>query len=215
MKAKKAAAIKKAAPVKKTTIEKIASKTTNTKATANKASTKNVPIRKVAPEKKAFVKAKDASKKVATNKSTNAKATKGKLLVAPPLVSATSLPFSSHIIPKIDGQIMVSKFSESLSSLSSITFNHGIQFDKSLFEQLLQLSNVAKIRLYNAVNSNNEHTLVVTAADANNNDIYFKIPASNLAARTSQFLNAPAPDDDGVGDMGTKCPAYDPSVTAL
>jgi hypothetical protein len=208
MKAKKAAAIKKAAPVKKAAAKKAVVKKA---APAKKAaSAKKVVIKKVAPKKVAAKKA--TTKKVVSKKAAAKKTIRRE---AAPLAVAAITVLSSHIIPKLDGQVMVSKFSQSMSNLSSITFNRGIQFDKSLFEQLLQLSNVAKIRLYNAVNSANEHTLVVTAADANNNDIYFKIPASNATARTSQFLNAPAPGDDGVGDMGTKCPAYDPSVTAL
>jgi hypothetical protein len=177
----------------------VASKTTGTKAPANKAATKNIPIRKTAPEKKAFVKAKAVVKAKPKDKD-----------VSKPVIS-------NHIISKAKGKEMVGRFSANLMNMNKINFSHGMEFDKSLFENLLALDGVKKIRIYNAVNADNMHTFVITAA-GEKDDIYFKTSKESqntkMASRTVTVVEPPI-DDEGVGNMGSQCPAYAPGVKAL
>ncbi len=169
---------------------------------ANKAATKRSVVKKVIVAKKAVAK-KTAVKKTVSKKS------------VPKKVTAVNAP--NHIISKTEGKTMVTNFRNNLLDLNSATpvqFSDGREFHKSLFEKLLLLDGVEKIRFYNAVDENNQHTLVITAVDSNRNDIYFKnepMAKKQAAAQRS----AAAADNDGVGDMGSQCPAYQPNVTAL
>jgi hypothetical protein len=159
---------------------------------------KTIPLKSKAISKKKVV----VKKKAVTKKQTS--------------VKRLAQPVSSHVISKIKGGEMVKRFSGNIFMVNGISFHHGMQFNKSLFEQLLQLEGVEFIRIYNAVNDDNEHTFVITAVDAKQNDIYFKDVLAATSSKLRSALASIAPlDADGVGNMGTKCPAYNSGVTAL
>ncbi len=186
MKTKKNVAKKKAAIVKKVAIKKVA--------------VKKIAAKKTTPKK-------IATKKVGTKKVTSKKVTKK----APSsTIVQASYAQSKHIIAKSIGSGMVQQFQVKKANPSTIIFNHGVQFDRDLFEQLLNLPGCVKVRCYNAINDLGEHTLVIVGVDANKNDIYF-----DYTAPTSVAAKAAATDTQGVGDMGSACPQYDPSIIAL
>lgn len=191
--------------IKKAASKKTVSKSASTKksvlskvAPAIKASTKNVPQRKTAPEKKAFVKAKANVKTVA----------------AKPLAAAANST-ASHIISYAEGKEMIGAFMGKLNDLSAVAFNTGMQFDISLFQKLVALPEGASIRIYNAIKgvpneSTGEpymqHTFVITAVDKNDNILFLQNPNNPSVAGKS--ANGTGGADDGVGNMGTGCPAY-------
>jgi hypothetical protein len=182
------------APAKKAAAEKPVKK-----AVAKKSPVKAVPVKKSAPVKKAAVK----KKTTATPQI--------------PVVSAAQLSGPNHIISKHEGGTMVTQFRNNMLSLNSKTnvhFADGREFHVSLFHKLLQLPGAEKLRFYNAVNNDNEHTLVITAADKKGNDIYFT-GETIISAQQNMMRGAMPGDTDGVGDMGTQCPAYDTGLTAL
>ncbi|MGG9961656.1 hypothetical protein [Ferruginibacter sp. SUN106] len=121
-------------------------------------------------------------------------------------------PISRHIIPKSQGDIMERRFLESLKNIGIVQFTNALEFDKSLFEQLLQLKGICKVRVHNAVNEHNQHTFVVTAVDVAGEEIYFKIKAQHeepqLLERTaiaSANASATATVTEGVGNMADQC----------
>jgi hypothetical protein len=133
-----------------------------------------------------------------------------------PYAKTSHTPMSRHIISRSEGEVMEQRFLESLKNISDIEFTYALEFDKSLFEQLLRLKGVRKIRIHNAVNANNQHTFVVTGVGTFGQQIYFKI---NQQSSDSQFLQKSAvaqtttsvsPTADGVGNMADQCsqPGY-------
>lgn len=120
---------------------------------------------------------------------------------------------SRHIIPKSQGDIMEQRFLDSLGNIGAIQFTYALEFDKSLFEQLLRLKGIRKIRIHNAVNIHNQHTFIVTGVGDFGQEIYFKIKPQSSG---NQFLQTaavtqpatPAPEAitaDGVGNMADQC----------
>jgi hypothetical protein len=210
MKAKKAAAIKKAAPVKKAVAKKAVVKKAASakKVVAKKVVAKKVAAKKIAPAKKTTV------KKVANKKTTPKKVTTKKKVAARVGGVVRLAVQSRHIIAKSLGRSMAEKFVIEKSSLTGIVFNDAIEFDRDLFEQVLGLPGCVKVRFYNAINSTNgEHTLVITGVDAKKNDIYFNF--SNVITNLQGKDATQAVDGGGVGDMGDACPRYEPSVVTL
>ena len=138
----------------------------------------------------------------------------------------TSKPVN-HIISKTDGAAMVARFEDNSARLDNIIFCKGREFDKSLFEQLLKLKGCSKIRVYNAVNDEGEHTFVITAVavtaatktkPATSKDIYFKMKAAvktKAGSKGAGLKSAAMQNTDGVGNQGQQCPAYDENNTAL
>jgi hypothetical protein len=176
--------------------KKAATKRVITKSLANKASTKNVPLRKAAPEKKAFVKVKTKSKANAVNNK----------------IGIPNIP--DHIIPKAKGKQMIDNYAAIMGDLEGAIFSPGIEFHKSIFEKLLLLSGIESIRVYNAINDAGEHTFVLTAIDKDRNDIYFNNAFPNIL-KSSRSVQALVVNTEGVGNMGTLCPAYDPTIKSL
>ena len=131
----------------------------------------------------------------------------------------------NHIISKTEGAAMIARFEANKNSLGSIFFSKGREFDKSLFEKLLKLKDCKKIRIYNAVNNENEHTFVITAVTvipgtktkrSSSKDIYFKIkPAVKAKTKSGMMMRSAGADTEGVGNRGQQCPAYDDNNTAL
>ena len=158
-----------------------------------KKSTKLAPTKKVAVAKKAV------TKKVV------AKSALPKKAVAPKSASA-----AEHIITKNEGKAMINSFRN--TDKSAINFTSGREFDKSIFEALLKLKGCKKIRIYNALDADGYHTLVLTAVDKAENDIYFKLktPKSTGAKSAMAFPI----DNSGVGNRGNQCPEYD-TITSL
>lgn len=193
--ATKKVAVKKAviknAPVKKAVVVKAANKV----AKVNKASTKNVPLRKATAEKKAFVKARTVVKKTLDT-------------------LATTTNFN-NIISYTEGQQMIDAFVGNMNDLSEVQFNTGMQFDISLFQKLVALPGATKIRIYNAIKAVTgenttdpfmQHTFVITAVDKDNKIIFLQNSNSNAFA--SRSADGTSGTEDGVGNMGTVCPAY-------
>ena len=162
------------------------------------------------------MKSKTVTKKKAVKKPGQKHKPPVKKKVAPRKISYT--PGINHIISKAEGSAMVDRFTASQMNLNAVIFSHGMEFDKSLFEKLLKQPGIKRVRIYNAVNEMSEHTFVITAVDGKRNDIYFKLkPAAKTSTKTKgkAMLTSLSTDDNGVGNMGTKCPAYDPDATAL
>jgi hypothetical protein len=181
MKTKKVAAKK--AAVKNSEIKK---------SIPNKASTKNVPKRATVPEKKAFKKASTTKIIAKENISTQQ-------------ISDTPINrLSNHIISRSTGAGLIDRFNANRLDLNSLIFNYAVEFDKSLFENLLALEGATKIRIYNAANEKNEHTYVITAVDKSGKDIYTKIPAQ-LNRGAALARSAETAPDYGVGNMGQQC----------
>lgn len=158
-----------------------------------KKSTKLAPTKKVAVAKKAV------TKKVV------AKSALPKKAVAPKSASA-----AEHIITKNEGKAMINSFRN--TDKSAINFTSGREFDKSIFEALLKLKGCKKIRIYNALDADGYHTLVLTAVDKAGNDIYLKMKtAKKTTAKTAMAFPV---DNNGVGNRGNQCPEYD-TITSL
>lgn len=113
----------------------------------------------------------------------------------------------NHIIPKTKGDEMIKRFRDSRRNLNKLTFSLGIEFDKSLFEQLLKLKDAKTVRIYNAVNESNDHTFVITALNSKMEEIYFKITPVAPTPKSSNMLKTSAIPAviDGVGNMGSQC----------
>ncbi len=188
--------------VKKAAINKAVApkKAVAKKAVAKKVEIKKVVVKKVAPKK--VVAKKTIAKKVQSKKP---------LLttVAADAVSDKVIP-SRHIISKTLGSSMVQKFKENRPKDLSISFDDGVEFDRSLFEQILALPGCVKVRCYNAVNASGDHTLVMTGVDSKKNDLYFSYVAPSVGK--DDPLNEL---EDGVGDMGDMCPAYNTNIKTL
>lgn len=120
----------------------------------------------------------------------------------------------NHIVSKSKGLEMVYRFRDKSENLNGVTLSRAIQFDKSLFVELLKLKGVKKIRIYNAINEKNEHTFVITAVDSKYNDIYFKNKTEAGKTKTG-VKRAAATDNDGVGNMGNSCPEYTGDIIIL
>jgi hypothetical protein len=120
----------------------------------------------------------------------------------------------NHIISKRKGAEMVNRF-RTITNLNTISFSHGMEFNKSIFEKLLKLKGVTKIRVYNAVNENGEHTFVLTAVDAKRNDIYFKLKRPATKSTSKAVAKLMPGEDEGVGNMGNQCPAYEDTIKSL
>jgi hypothetical protein len=120
----------------------------------------------------------------------------------------------NHIISKRKGAEMVNRFRTN-TNFNTISFSHGMEFNKSIFEDLLKLKGVTKIRVYNAVNENGEHTFVLTAVDAKRNDIYFKMKKPAVKSTSRAVAKLIPGEDEGVGNMGSQCPAYEDTITSL
>jgi hypothetical protein len=148
---------------------------------------------KAAAKKAAPVK-KTATKKVVVKKGTAKKK-------AAAITKAADAPKVNHIIPKALGMQMIARFKKSMKDLNNVKFEIGKQFDKYLFEELLKLKGIQTVRIYNAIDENNNHTFVITGLDANSYELYFKIKSKAVA------LGKDGGDGtvDGVGDMGTQC----------
>jgi hypothetical protein len=116
-----------------------------------------------------------------------------------------------HFISIMEGKEMIEKFQsqKAANKLAAKSFSIGREFDLSLFEVILKIKGVKKIRFSNAINEKNEHTLVVSGVDGNGNDLY--LPASSnpniTNPKTSSFMakSTDAPPEDGLGDMGDQC----------
>jgi hypothetical protein len=155
-------------------------------------------ILKAAPKKTAVKKAAPAKKSVA----------KAVLKKITPIEKALT---TRHFISVMEGNIMIENFQiqKSANKLSSKHFSVGREFDISLFEVILKIKGVKKIRFTNAINEKNEHTLVVTPVNAKGNDMY--LPASSnpniINPKTNSFMakSTDAPPEDGMGDMGDQC----------
>jgi len=107
---------------------------------------------------------------------------------------------------------MQRRFLSSLKDISKVEFTYALEFDKSLFEQLLQLKGIRKIRVHNAVNSDNQHTFVVTGVDVFGQEIYFKLKPKSSGPQSLQKIvvaqtavPAAIPDTQGVGNMADQC----------
>jgi hypothetical protein len=150
--------------------------------------TKKAVAKKAAPAKKV------PTKKVAAKKGIDKK--KGTAMA-----KAADVPKVNHIIPKALGLEMIARFKKNIKDLSKVKFEIGKQFDKYLFEELLKLKGIQTVRIYNAIDKNNNHTFVITGLDANSYELYFKIKSRAGA------LGKDGGDGtvDGVGDMGTQC----------
>jgi hypothetical protein len=117
-----------------------------------------------------------------------------------------------HFISIMQGKEMIETFQtqKSANKLAAKYFSIGREFDISLFEVILKIKGVKKIRFTNAI-ANNEHTLVVTGVDANGYDL--NLPASsNPNENIAKSLNlgkggetATSTSEDGLGDMGDQC----------
>jgi hypothetical protein len=143
-------------------------KKTTKKVVAKKAAPKKVAVKKAAP-KKAISKKKEDHQPTVANK---------------------------HIITKVKGFEMVKRFKQSMKDLRKVKFELGKQFDKSLFELLLQLKGMQTVRIYNAIDDANKHTFVITALDKKSRELFFKIKSA--AGKDDEVV-------DGVGDMGNQC----------
>jgi hypothetical protein len=113
----------------------------------------------------------------------------------------------NHIIPKTKGDEMIKRFRNSRKNLNKLTFSLGVEFDKSLFEKLLKLTDAKTVRIYNAANELNEHTFVITALNSKMQEIYFKIKPVAAASNSANMLKTSAVPvtTDGVGNMGSQC----------
>lgn len=147
------------------------------------------------------------SKKIIPKKKTVLKKAVIKKKTMPP-------PVPDHIIERSKGVEMVNRFDDNRTNFDNIVFSRGMEFDKSLFEKLLKLKGINKIRIYNAVNDNNEHTFVITGADSKMNDIYFKIKRARKSTGSKSKM-ALAADSSGVGNMGNSCPVYPDETIVL
>jgi hypothetical protein len=126
-----------------------------------------------------------------------------------------------HFISIMEGKEMIENFQNQLikNKISAKSFSIGREFDTSLFEVILKIKGVKKIRFTNAI-ANNEHTLVVTGVDANGYDL--NLPASsNPNENIAKNLNlgkggetATSTSEDGLGDMGDQCTNPDYKKTA-
>ncbi len=177
-----------------------------TKKSGVKKSAPKKVIKKAAPKK---VVTKAAPKK-AVKKTVSKKAVKKKTpSKAKALVKAIS---GKHVIARLDGQQMIDTFMyyNNPKKITGISFSSGREFDISLFTTLLSLPNIKKIRFRNAVNANNEHTLVITGVNANGFDIL--IPVADSTTQSSALTGDDPPPTDGMGDMGDQCtdPKYKP-----
>jgi hypothetical protein len=116
-----------------------------------------------------------------------------------------------HFISIMEGKEMIENFQTQLikNKISAKSFSIGREFDISLFEVLLKIKGVKKIRFTNAINANNEHTLVVTGVSVNGYDI--NLPAASNPNIVNPKINSimargiDTPAEDGVGDMGDQC----------
>jgi hypothetical protein len=159
---------------------------------------------------------KAAPKKAAVKKAPPAKKAVAKALVKK-TTSKEKILTTRHFISIMQGNEMVENFQnqKSTNKLGAKSFSIGREFDISLFEVILKIKGVKKIRFTNAINAKNEHTLVVTGVDAIGNEMY--LPASSNPklkdSKTESMLMAKSIDtapQDGLGDMGDQCtnPAY-------
>ncbi|MBL0145627.1 MAG: hypothetical protein IPP48_07575 [Chitinophagaceae bacterium] len=149
---------------------------------AKKTAPKKATAKKVAPKKKA------APKKVIVKKTPTKK------------TNSPALP--NHIISKEKGYEMVARFAENQKDLNKIYFFKGIEFSRSLFENILQLPGCTKVRIYNAVNDRGEQTFVITGADSKMNDIYFKNIKPVTKTKSVAKSITGADTGDGVGKYG-------------
>jgi hypothetical protein len=148
--------------------------------------TKKAAAKKAAPVKKVAVKKAPAKKKTVSKK-------------------------ASHIISEAAGKNMTDRFLSNLNSLGNIVFSSGLEFDKSLFQKLLSLKDVHALRIFNAVTDKMQHTFVITAVNKKGKTLFLK-QANNLKTTGTKskgaMAAAPPPTDNGVGNMGSQCPAY-------
>jgi hypothetical protein len=173
---------------------------------------------KKAPAKKAVAK-KAPIKKKAVKKTPAKKTTTPKAL---PVIMPSVTLSTPHIISREAGMVMAKSFANKLSKNilqdKTVLFFSGREFSRTLFEQLLALPGCVQLRFYNAVNSNNEHTLVITGVDKDENDIYFDLK-NNSKKEKASFAKLMAvdggTDTNAVGNMGGKCPDYDDATKSL
>lgn len=108
---------------------------------------------------------------------------------------------NEHIISKKKGARMVSEFLQ-VTDNNKIPFsiNKCYEFNKEIFNLILNDSNTVGIRIYFGINEQNELSLVFNGIDSLKNDVY--IPLDNSL---ETILN----DKFGVADMGQVCtPTY-------
>jgi hypothetical protein len=148
--------------------------------------------------KKAAVK-KSAAKKVIKKSPAKKNVQKSKTVTPPSPVKVIS---GKHIISQSDGEQMINRFMyyNKGTKLNLVKFSSGREFDVSLFTSILNTAGVKKIRFRNAVNANNEHTLVITGADEKGYDILIPV----IVQQNSLMADTPPPTN-GMGDMGDQC----------
>lgn len=165
-----------------------------------KSKAKKAPIKKTAPKKSTVKSKKSTVKKSPAKKPAVKKKVSGK--------KAAASPTSRHIISYNKAMMMVAAYKEALQNpgAGKIGFSDGKEFDKSLFEVLLSLKGVQRIRIYNALNENNEHTFVITAVNAQNFNIPVPVPQNSVQSAVG------GDGTGGAGNMGDQCtdPKYKP-----
>lgn len=136
-----------------------------------------------------------ATKKITKKKTTVKKAAPKK--AAAKTKKATVLK-SRHIIPYHKGEMMKSAYMQAIKTPGAgiIKFNNGREFDKSLFEILLKVKGVEKIRIYNALNDKNEHTFVITAVNKQKFSLVIPVNTGKMTRGAGE---------GSVGNMGDQC----------
>ena len=170
-----------------------------------KRTAKKSPAKKAAPKKSSLKPKKPVVKKKQAKKPVRKKAASKKKTAA--------APTSRHIISYNKAMMMKAAYMEAIKTPGAgiIKFNDGREFDKSLFEVLLSMEGVDRIRIYNALNENNEHTFVITAVNSQNFNI--PVPVTQDATQAGAAQAAVGGDNSGgAGNMGDQCtdPQYKP-----
>jgi hypothetical protein len=202
---------KKKSLVKATAKNAVVKKTLIKKAAAQKVAVKKAVVKKTVNKKPSVKKL--ATKKVVIKKTVN----KNKVVKNNSSKTKLASNNSLHIISNAAGQQMTDAFMANLNNIGNIIFNAGIQFDISLFQQLVALPNASHIRVYNAVKTQVagdstllHHTFVIVAVDEKGKTIFLDNGNNNPNTVQAKGENPPPPPagGDGVGNMGVNCPAY-------
>lgn len=129
-----------------------------------------------------------------------------------PKKKASVAPVSSHLIQNSKGFEMIDRFAEKAKDISAFKFTYAREFDILLFKNLLKIKGAKKLRIYNAINENNEHTFVITAIDDNAIIRFFnknpKKRAQNKLVAKAMLRGDDMPadmPDEWVGNMGEEC----------
>jgi len=107
---------------------------------------------------------------------------------------------TAHMISKAAGELMIDNFNSIKPQLPlNIEFPFAKQFERSIFDALLNIEGCTHLRVFNALTDTNEQTFVIMAIQDFDTPLYLPMETTDENGKVIEV--------QAVADMGNNCPS--------